>query len=337
MNQLIIFAAALGTFAVSAWLTYRFCVPTSRFHILDLPNERSLHTRPTPRSGGVAVLAGVLIGGVAMSLATGGRDILFWMFTAVLPVAVVSYADDRAGVPIFLRVLVHLIAATVLIVGPKLILPGLIPGLSAVLTFFYIVWMVNLYNFMDGIDGFAGGMALIGFGTFAVFGWMHGHAAFMGVSLVVCASAAGFLLYNFPPAKIFLGDVGSAPLGLMAAGLSLWGAREAIFPFWVALLIFSPFIVDATITLARRLIAGERIWQAHRSHYYQRLVQAGWGHRKTVLSEYIVMLACAGTSIAIYSQSPEAQWVTIAIWVGIYILLIRRVKSIERGHRQRNP
>ena len=337
MHSMTLFVAVLIAFAVSAWLTHRFCDPWSRFHILDLPNERSLHTHPTPRSGGLAVLVGGLVGGLVIALFTEGQNILFWLVAAVLPVAAVSYADDCAGVPIFLRVLVHMVAAAILVVGCGFIRPGFIPGLTAVLAFFYIVWMINLYNFMDGIDGFAGGMAVIGFGTFAIFGWIHGHIIFAGVNLVVCASVAGFLLYNFPPAKIFLGDAGSASLGLMAAGLSLWGAREDIFPFWIALLVFSPFVVDATITLARRLVRGERIWQAHRSHYYQRLVQAGWGHRKTLMWEYTVMLACAGTSIAISFQSSKVQWMMIAMWTSIYVLLMRGVESMERSYRRRNP
>lgn len=337
MHPFILLAAVLIAFTVSAWLTYRFYDPLSRFHVLDLPNERSLHTHPTPRGGGIAVLTGVLTGGVVISLSTGGQYILFWLFAAALPVAAVSYADDRAGVPILLRAVVHLIAAALLVVGCGFVQPGFAPGFGALPAFFYIVWMINLYNFMDGIDGFAGGMAVIGFGTFAILGWMHGHIIFTGVNLVICASAAGFLLYNFPPAKIFLGDVGSAPLGLMAAGLSLWGARAAIFPLWIALLVFSPFIVDATVTLVRRLAAGERIWRAHRSHYYQRLVQAGWGHRKTLMWEYAVMLACAGTSVVISFQSPKAQWVTAALWASIYALLILGVGIVERSHQRRNP
>lgn len=338
MNPLILFAAVLAAFGVSTWLAYHFCNPTSRFHILDLPNERSLHTRPTPRSGGIAVLAGISTGGAIIGLTAEGWGILSWLFVSILPVALVSYADDRAGVPILLRVLVHLVAAALLVGGSRFILPpGFASDTGTLLAFLYVAWMINLYNFMDGMDGFAAGMAVIGFGTFAIFGWIHDHALFTSVSLIVCASAAGFLLFNFPPAKIFLGDVGSAPLGLIVAGLSLWGAHAAIFPLWVALLIFSPFIVDATITLIRRLAAGEQVWQAHRSHYYQRLVQAGWGHRKTLMWEYAVMLACAGTSVAIYSQSPETQWVMLAVWAGIYVLLIRGVKIIERDHRRRNP
>jgi UDP-N-acetylmuramyl pentapeptide phosphotransferase/UDP-N-acetylglucosamine-1-phosphate transferase len=212
-------------------------------------------------------------------------------------------------------------------------LPGIAwkwpPWLGIGVLLLFIIWMINLYNFMDGMDGFAGGMAVIGFGAYAIFGWIGGQPLFFIVSLVICAAAAGFLISNFPPAKIFLGDAGSASLGLLAAGLSLWGARDGLFPLWVALLIFSPFIADATVTLLRRLLKGEKVWEAHRSHCYQRLVQAGWGHRKTLLWEYSLMLACAATGLLVTHRSAETQLFALALWTGIYLFLFRAVKWAE--------
>ena len=165
-----------------------------------------------------------------------------------------------------------------------------LPGLDAALpdwlalglTLLYIVWMINLYNFMDGMDGFAGGMAVFGFGALAVLGLIGDALTFAISGLVIAAAAGGFLTRNFPPARIFLGDVGSSVLGLLAAAMTLWGAGLGLFPLWVGLLVFSPFIVDATWTLLRRIVNAEPFWRAHRSHHYQRLVLAGWGHRRTV-------------------------------------------------------
>jgi UDP-N-acetylmuramyl pentapeptide phosphotransferase/UDP-N-acetylglucosamine-1-phosphate transferase len=197
------------------------------------------------------------------------------------------------------------------------------------LTVLYVVWMVNLYNFMDGMDGFAGGMALFGFAALAILGWRAGDPAFALTAACIAAAAAGFLTSNFPPARIFLGDVGSSTLGLLAAGLSLWGASAGRFPLWVAGLAFSPFIVDATWTLARRISRGERVWEAHRTHHYQRLVLAGWGHRKTVLRGYVLMAAVAACAVAAPGLSPPQQWLLLLAWAAIYGLIHVRVRLAE--------
>ena len=167
--------------------------------------------------------------------------------------------------------------------------------------------MINLYNFMDGMDGFAGGMALIGFSALAWLG--RADIGFALLQLSIAAASAGFLLYNFPPAKIFLGDIGSTALGFLVAANSLWGSSVGLFPLWAALLIFSPFIVDASVTLSRRILRRERIWQAHRSHYYQRLVLCGWSHKRTVLAEYALMLVCALAAIFALQFSVSIIWI----------------------------
>jgi UDP-N-acetylmuramyl pentapeptide phosphotransferase/UDP-N-acetylglucosamine-1-phosphate transferase len=190
--------------------------------------------------------------------------------------------------------------------------------------------MINLYNFMDGMDGFAGGMTLIGFSTLAWLG--RADATFTDVCLIVAAASAGFLIHNFPPAKIFMGDTGSTALGFLTAACTLWGSKANLFPLWIAILVFSPFIVDATVTLLRRLLRGEKVWQAHRSHYYQRLVLLGWGHRKTVLAEYVLMLACAGSAVLAMELPPAGQTWLLVIWVFIYSLLIWGVGRLERCH-----
>jgi UDP-N-acetylmuramyl pentapeptide phosphotransferase/UDP-N-acetylglucosamine-1-phosphate transferase len=156
-------------------------------------------------------------------------------------------------------------------------------------------------------------------------GWLADHDLFFVASLIVAAAAAGFLVFNFPPARIFMGDAGSSTLGMLAAALSLWGARDGIFPFWTAVLVFSPFIADASVTLLRRLWRRERIWQAHKTHYYQRLVQAGWGHRKTVLLEYLIMLGCALTAVFSLYATAAIQMAMLAGWVFFYIVFFSRV------------
>jgi UDP-N-acetylmuramyl pentapeptide phosphotransferase/UDP-N-acetylglucosamine-1-phosphate transferase len=190
--------------------------------------------------------------------------------------------------------------------------------------------MINLYNFMDGMDGFAAGMTLFGFGALALIGWQARDLPFAAVSAAIAAAGAGFLAGNFPPARIFLGDMGSATLGLLAAAVSLIGAQKGLFPLWVAWLAFSPFIVDATWTLLRRLLRGEPVWQAHRSHHYQRLVLAGWSHRRTLLRAYLLMAACAVTAVAAPGMSVRDQWLLLGAWACIYALLGYKTRLVER-------
>jgi len=318
--------AALTALGLSVGLTRRFCDPASRLHILDHPNERSLHLRPTPRTGGVAIIAAVLVGFVLLALQVEARQYLAWLGLSTAIMAVLSFLDDRRGLSVRVRLLGHVACAGIL-VASGLVLPfASLPGvmwewpawIGAVFSFLFLIWTVNLYNFMDGMDGFAGGMAVIGFGTFALLGVLAGNAPFAAVALTISAAAGGFLVFNFPPARIFMGDAGSSVLGLLTGAMILWAARVGVFPFWVGLLVFSPFLVDATITLIRRLLRFERVWQAHKTHYYQRLVQSGWGHRKTVLTEYVLMCACSITAVIAGSLTAAGQNGLLLLWCAIY-------------------
>ena len=204
-------------------------------------------------------------------------------------------------------------------------------ALALALSVLFVVWMINLYNFMDGMDGFAAGMAVFGFGALAALGVSAGDGAFALGNAAIAGAAGGFLTSNFPPARIFLGDLGAASLGFFAAAMSLIGSQRGLFPLWVAWLAFSPFIVDATWTLLRRLVRGERIWQPHRSHHYQRLVLAGWTHRHTVLRSYLLMAACAATAFAARGMSERDQWWLLAGWFCIYLLIGFKTRLVERA------
>jgi UDP-N-acetylmuramyl pentapeptide phosphotransferase/UDP-N-acetylglucosamine-1-phosphate transferase len=334
-------SASIAAFLAAALLTRRFCNPSSRLYFLDHPNERSLHTHPIPRAGGVAIVAGMAVGALVVCVFTEVPQTFRWLFAGTGLVALVSFIDDRRSISVGTRFAGHVIGAGLLVFGAKLSVPMLHLGLASAVpewlavavALLFLIWMTNLYNFMDGMDGFAGGMAVFGFGSFALSGFMAGHLAFAGISLVIAASAGGFLCFSFPPARIFMGDVGSTTLGLLAGGLSLWGAQNGVFPFWTALLIFSPFIVDATVTLLRRLGRGERVWQAHKSHYYQRLVQSGWGHRKTVLYEYLLMLACGLSALLAQNLNLWGQFALILFWCLVYPLLMISVHHMEQNKK----
>lgn len=330
--------AGLLSFGVSAFLTRRFCDPQSWLHILDHPNDRSLHINPTPRSGGVAIIVGIFIGIIIWTTWAGLPRAFGWLGAGAFLVASLSFIDDIKCLSVGTRFGGHLLVSGLLIIGGLGLARFELPGWSGdwpvwigvVLSLLYLIWMINLYNFMDGMDGFAGGMAVFGFGTFALLGVLAGHPAFLTASLVVATGAAGFLLFNFPPARIFMGDTGSSALGLLAGGFSLWGVADRVFPLWVALLVFSPFIVDASVTLIRRLCRGERVWEAHKTHYYQRLVQSGWGHRKTVLAEYGLMAACGASAVVGSRFDSGGQWLTIIGWCLVYPILMVLVTRLER-------
>jgi UDP-N-acetylmuramyl pentapeptide phosphotransferase/UDP-N-acetylglucosamine-1-phosphate transferase len=324
-----------AAFALSAWLTWRFTRPGSFFHVLDHPNERSLHSNPVPRTGGVAIIAAWLAG---TALVTDGTGPLPLIAVTALALALVSFAEDRYGVPRRYRLLAHLGAAAALPAGGlqveflQLGVWTLQAGaLVAVgLTLFFIVWMVNLYNFMDGMDGFAGGMGAIGFAALAYSGWLADAQQFALANALLAAACGGFLLWNFPGARIFMGDAGSTTLGFLASAMALWAARDGILPLWASLLIFSPFIVDASVTLLRRLWRGERVWQAHRSHYYQRLVNLGWSHRKTVLRAYLLMAACAATALSSRGDSADQVLWLLGMWAVVYGVIAYKVRLMER-------
>ena len=329
-------------FIVSALLTYYLCSPTFRFGILDHPNERSLHRIPVPRSGGLAILMAVLLTMLTLGFSRLQDVYMIWIGVGMITIAIISFLDDRATVHPFLRLIIHVIVGGALVYAGLIIHSLELPFLSwdwsepiaVIMTMLFIVWMINLYNFMDGMDGFAAGMATSGFGFVALLGWSAGDVWFGQVNLIIAAASLGFLIFNYPPARIFMGDVGSSTLGFMAAAISLWGVRTGLYPFWAAVLIFSPFIADATVTLIRRILMGEKFWKPHKTHYYQRLVQAGWGHHKTLVLEYGIMLACGISALVSVDASATVQVVVLSVWVLFYIIFfswISRISSKQRS------
>ena len=297
--------------AAAICLALLFLLVRSQSLPKDLPNERSLHSAPVSRSGGLAMVCAIALTGPLFFYGVGT-----WLSLGGA-LALVSFADDWRSLPSLLRLAAHLLAAMALIyyMMPDLPLP------VAALLVLAIVWSTNLYNFMDGADGIAGGMTLIGFGTYAAAAWTAGDATLAWFAASVSAAAAAFLVFNFHPARIFMGDVGSIPLGFLAAAMGAYGWYSAYWPAWFPLLTFSPFIVDATLTLAQRAARGERFWQAHREHYYQRLVRMGLGHRDTALTEYVLMAAAGICAWSLLRAPALAQQLMLTLWAAIYLVL----------------
>lgn len=282
--------------------------------IKDVPNERSLHETPTPRIGGVGLVAGMLSGWAIMFHAPS-----LWILVPLLLLFVLSLIDDIRGLPVRIRFALHFMAAFSVVLGE-----GLFAGnvFVAVLAIFTIVWVINLYNFMDGSDGLAGGMALIGFTVYGVASLMGGDEVLAMICFSIGAATLGFLYFNFYPAQVFMGDAGSIPLGFLAASIGIVGWDRNLWPVWFPAMVFSPFVLDATVTLLKRAVRGEKVWQAHREHYYQRLVQLGVGHRNTALIEYALMIV-VGISALWALRNPDA-----LLLIALSLLLIYGVAMV---------
>lgn len=312
--------APLAAF-LACWLLLTWLLRGDRLP-MDHPNERSLHAAPTPRIGGVGIMAGVGVASLWVA-----DDALLPVALGAFALAAVSLLDDLRGLPVRVRFLAHFIVAAGCLLALGLSGWTLLAGTLAV------VWMTNLYNFMDGADGLAGGMAAIGFGALALAAWMGdapGLAAFCGA---IAAAALAFLRFNFPPATLFMGDAGSIPLGFLAAALGILGARQEVWPWLFPLLVFSPFIVDASVTLGRRGLRGEKVWRPHRSHYYQRAVLLGASHRQLALAAYALMLAAAALAFALRILPQFAAWLLI-LSGATYLLIFLAIDW--RWHRSRN-
>lgn len=337
---------------VSAWLITRsLCSPKSFLSIFAHPNDRTLHSTPTPQTGGLAVIGSVVIALLAaasvLALVQPSQPLLpkgvasgsLWIVASMLLVFTVSFIDDCIGLPASLRLGVQAAAAFIIIGGIGLTLSSIqIPGgltielgLAAIpVSALLLIWMANLYNFMDGMDGFAGGMTFWGFGFLAYFGWQMHFPVMLIISAFVAMGALGFLMHNFPPARIFMGDAGSITLGFLAGTFMILGVRDGIFDLWVPIMIFSPFIVDATVTLLRRALRRKRIWEAHREHYYQRVVLSGWSHRRTVLAEYGIMILCGGLAVTYHHSTDKGRLIILGVWAGIFALFAILVHALER-------
>lgn len=309
----------VAVLAIAVMLSMRRSLP------LDQPNHRSLHETPTPRTGGLAILLGAVCGWTLAWLPSEHLP----MLVLAIALSALSFFDDLWGLSRALRFGGQITAAAVLIWLMQPFPGGAFGAAFAVLV---LVWMANLFNFMDGSDGLAGGMATIGFGLYSVAALQGGMAAFATIAACLAGASVGFLWFNFNPARIFMGDAGSVPLGFLAAAMGLAGWQSGLWPVTFPILVYSPFIADASLTLAKRLLRGDEFLQAHREHYYQRLVRMGLGHRNTALLEYCLMLAC-GFSALLTRDAPTLVQIGVVMgWTVAYGWLICQIDKAWKKH-----
>lgn len=269
----------ISTGILSLMLTYLVRHFALRKSILDIPNDRSSHSIPTPRGGGLAVAITWFIGIAYFFIRGRIEPALFYALLSGLPLTLIGFADDVFSLKPIVRFLVQFICAALalwFLGGLHFIDYGLstmdFPILLTPLAFIAIIWSINLFNFLDGIDGYIGSeIVFIGLAAYALTGDQIG--------LILAAATFGFLLWNWPKAKIFMGDVGSTLLGFTVALMAIYHQNNYISSVWVWLILTSVFWFDATVTLFRRFINKEKLSEAHRKHAYQRAVQSGYSHQ----------------------------------------------------------
>ena len=277
----------------TAVITRQLIVNSHRFSKMDIPNERSSHITPTPRGGGIAFVATSLIGFLLLLLnnALNGTELLALCCAGSI-VAIAGHLDDRQKISgATVRLVLHAISAIILIVGvgipsalaifDRIVITGIVGSILGVV---YLVWLLNLFNFMDGTDGIAASETIFGLLAGAFLNYhVLSNANHSAAAVVLAASTFGFILYNWSPAKIFMGDVGSGYLGIVIGGISLIAANQDPELLWVWIILLAVFVSDATVTLIRRLLRKQKPHVAHRSHAYQHLAIRLNSHAKVAL------------------------------------------------------
>lgn len=315
------FASHLLALVASFALGWPLCAALIRCRVLDQPNQRSSHVAPTPRGGGIAIL--VVITFASLWVGRSHPDRLTWLVPLVSSgVGLVSLLDDVRGLSAKVRFGTHIAGAGLLIwgadladpVGPAAALAAQLQVPPLLMTGLIGLWMVgytNSFNFMDGINGIAGvqaGMGALAMASVAGFGIGRWDSAPVLLSLAVSGAALGFLPHNFPKARMFMGDVGSAPLGMLLSFLALWICREHGFRLFIPLaMIHANFVLDTAITFVRRIARGDRWLEPHQEHFYQRLVRAGRSHPFVTGCEAVLLMVSSVASMVAASAGLAGQ------------------------------
>ncbi len=322
---LVAAATALASFALTG-LAVRVL---SARAVLDRPNERSSHARPTPRGAGLAVVA-ALVPALLAAEAAAGEGLSLWpVLIGLAFLAGISFLDDLKGLGAGVRLIAQggAVALGLLALPDGAVTQGLLPfWADRVLVAIGWLWFVNLFNFMDGIDGIAAVETIaVGIGVACVSSVAAAAPTLVGVGLAAAGAAAGFLPWNWHRARIFLGDVGSVPLGFLLGFLLLSLAAQG---FWAAALILPLYyLVDATLTLLRRLGRGERAWQAHREHWYQKAAAAS-RHDAVSLRVAATNVLLVAAALIASSVNP---WIALVLAAAVVAALLAELQRLSRG------
>ncbi len=289
--------AASSSFVLSVLLTIYYRRLALRFKILDIPNERSSHKQPIPRGAGITFFVSFnLILALLIQQDILTMKYTFPVFLGGPVIMLLGYWDDISSIPATVRLTVHLLVSLFIFIlissgFSKVVEISFLPAWPWLTTGFcilFIAWFINLYNFMDGCDGLATSVGMVGSGLISLLSYLSGHEDLAIIYLILAYSLAGFLVFNWHPAKVFMGDAGAYFLGYVFGALALVSKMYYDSSLYIHLIVFGLFVVDATWTLARRAWRGERVFSAHRQHAFQKLIKQGWGHAR-VTSLYVLI------------------------------------------------
>jgi UDP-N-acetylmuramyl pentapeptide phosphotransferase/UDP-N-acetylglucosamine-1-phosphate transferase len=335
-------AIALGC---SAMLTYAVRSFALSRRLLDRPNQRSSHVRPTPRLGGLAVIATFVPVATAIAWILGASSQTYVVIAATAAISIVGVVDDLRPLPASIRFVAQIGAgAAVLGLAGQQALTSLgllgssMPAWMVVFGLvIWLAWATNLYNFMDGLDGLAGGQSVVAGVAVAACAFLLGAPITGWIALALAACAAGFLVFNFPPASIFMGDVGSTAIGFFLAATPFLGEAQPV-PLHVPMAAMALFVLDATWTLTRRLLAGERVFEAHRTHFYQRAAIVAKSHLPVTVIAYAGMIIAGAAAVHSLRNLRAALAVCLACFfvfaASIAVMEHSQAKTIGAGTKE---
>ena len=340
MMSLLFFAVLIPSLVslLGTEMVRRYAIRTS---MIDIPNHRSSHTVPTPRGGGIAMVAGILS---MLAVLWWTLPEQRWTTTGLLGgglfIATVGMLDDRYQLSAKLRLVVQFLAAGWFLFccggsGPLQWLGTDLQNILLPAVLLFLVWSTNVYNFMDGLDGFAGGQAVVAATAAALICLRHDNLLLAFTMLATSGAAAGFLVWNWPPAKIFMGDCGSGFLGFLFAATAVAAHKQGTLPMSAGLLLVLVFLIDATLTLLRRIAQGEPWYKPHRSHAYQLATQLGASHRQVTIVSLVLFSISAGIAIMATEATTSANILMVVyasaivgLWLAINWLFVGRTQTI---------
>ena len=339
MDALVCFLIAFGVSYFGTLGLLRVPMATG---FIDVPNERSSHEAPKPRFGGVAIVLSFYAALIWLWIERPETRSFFPLAAGSAVLFITGVLDDWRGLSVKMRFATQIVAAiTVASFGIQLdhiYIPAVgnvdLGWFGIPLTVLFVVGSINFYNFIDGIDGLAAGSAFIASGVLALIAMTLGHGQLALLLVAVAGSTIGFLQFNFPPSKLFMGDSGSTFLGFVFAYVALAGnSLSPELPVFIPLLILSSLYLDAGLTLFNRLLKRENIFEAHHTHYYQRLLSLGLNHKQVTLLEYLVIILL-GVSAVVYFKAGRFFPAFISVcWVTLFTLAILKIRGLERGDK----
>lgn len=314
--------------------------------IIDIPNQRSSHILPTPRIGGVGIVIACALGmlvSLYLSEVLPSRGEWSILLTS-LAVSVVGFWDDVSKLSTKLRMVLYLVLSAVVWSSGVTLRIIDIPGIGALelnniaglfATVLLLAWYTNLFNFMDGIDGIAGGAAVVALGMLAYVFVLNDDILWALLTATIAAATVGFQVYNWPPAKIFMGDAGSIFLGFVCGLVTIRATQIGALKLSSALFMMLPFVFDSTFTLGRRIFRRERFWEAHRTHIYQQLCDIGYEHKKVTL--YYTLVALLFAVVGLYLNRAPKHLQVLCWWSSLCGLFLLSIAIVLRHESMRSP